>query len=136
MGGRNIMSGVGLRGVALALFVLAVTLKIIVPAGFMADSTPGASFSLVLCTDQGVVDGSSLATAPDGGERAPDQHHDKTPCAFAGHGAGSLSSEPPSIQYGQVVDYTALSPPARVEAPTTRTLAAAPPPARGPPLRA
>lgn len=85
------------RDVLLALAMLAVTLKILVPAGFMPDVQPhnGLPFALVLCTGEGakvVRPGEAL------GQRQGENHDGKSvhdaPCPFAAHAAGA---PPPSL---------------------------------------
>jgi hypothetical protein len=123
------------RGGFVALAMLALALKVLVPAGFMTASEPrnGLPFALVLCTGQGpmvVEPGDALG------------HHDKTPadkpahdapCPFASQGA---AAPPPSALAIAKIAFIAYRPvvPARViHLAPGRGLAAPPLPARGPP---
>lgn len=127
----------GWRGVQLALVVLALALKVILPPGFMP-STPGsgAAFPLMICTGQGAL---VVASKDAGGKQgAPDQPTDQksghdAPCAFAGHAAVAIA---PTFSAAPVMH--AISIPAVVgllsDLQPGRGLAAPPPPSQGPPV--
>jgi hypothetical protein len=123
------------RGAFLALAILALALKVMVPAGFMTQAEPknGLPFALVLCTGQGplVVQPGDLL---DHHDKAPAEKpaHD-TPCPFAGQGAAVT---PPSTLAVAKVEFVAYRPMAvarAVDPAPGRGLAAPPLPARGPP---
>lgn len=125
------------RDALLALAMLAVTLKILVPAGFMPDVQPhnGLPFALVLCTGEGakvVQPGEAL------GQRQGENHDGKSvhdaPCPFAAHAAGA---PPPSLVVttgAGAVRYVVLPTPASPAIAPGRGLAAPPPPPTGPPV--
>lgn len=123
------------RGVFLTLAVLALALKILVPAGFMTATEPrnGSPFALVLCTGQGplvIQPGEAL----DHRDKAPaDKPSHDEPCPFSAQGA---AAPPPSGLVIAKIAFVAYrpAPPARVThlAPG-RGLTAPPLPARGPP---
>lgn len=123
------------RGAFLALAILALALKVMVPAGFMTTAQPtnGLPFTLVLCTGQGplVVESGDVLNPHD---KAPvDKPAHDTPCPFAGHGA---AAPPPSALVVAKVEFVAYRPvaPTRiVHLAPGRGLAAPPLPARGPP---
>lgn len=126
-----------LRGVALMLAVLALVVKVSVPAGFMTASEPrnGLPFALVLCTGAGplvVEPGGELDHSPRDKGPVDKSAHDM-PCPFAGHG---LAMGPPNDLVSTKVEFVAYVQPAAT--PLTyltpgRGLAAPPLPARGPP---
>ena len=120
----------------LALALLAIVLKVMIPAGFMpgAESRNGLPFALVLCTGDGakIVQPGDALDARHGG-KAEKAGHD-APCPFAAQGA---AAPPPSVVAAIAVDLIAYAaprlPPARTLAPG-RGLAAPPPPPTGPPI--
>ncbi|MCA3724739.1 MAG: hypothetical protein IM666_00120 [Phenylobacterium sp.] len=69
-----------LRRAAPVLVVLALAMRIVVPAGVMFAETPGGGLQMTLCTGQGamVAPLSDDGTGPDAGKGASD-----SPCAFA-----------------------------------------------------
>lgn len=125
MTGRDRTERVG--GLWLVLAMLAVTLRILAPSGYM--TTPEQPFALVVCTSEGALNLKSDPSHQDHG--APQSH---APCAFAGLGLAAAPPEP----------LTATAPVvfARVPEPAGRQaslrpgqgLAAPPPPATGPPI--
>ncbi|AVG21577.1 hypothetical protein EIB18_18515 [Caulobacter vibrioides] len=127
------------RDAFLALALLAVVLKVMIPAGFMpsAESRNGLPFALVLCTGDGakvVQPGDTLdARHGDKGDQSDKAGHD-VPCPFAAQGA---AAPPPTVVATIAIDLVAYAapaiPPARTLAPG-RGLAAPPPPPTGPPL--
>lgn len=124
------------RDAFLALALLAVVLKVMIPAGFMpsAESRNGLPFALVLCTGDGakvVQPGDALDARH--GDKSDKAGHD-APCPFAAQGA---VAPPPSVVAAIDIDLVAyvapILPPARTIAPG-RGLAAPPPPPTGPPI--
>lgn len=115
------------RDVGVLLAVLALALRLVVPAGFMLSQGSG----LVICTGQGaltVVPGQDGAPAP---SDRPDHH----PCAFAAAAADGFrtllaAAEP--VRFA--VPAAVLIPLLRAQRPGLG-LAAPPPPTTGPPLQ-
>lgn len=129
-----------MRGVFVALALLALALKVLVPPGTMiAQPSQGASFPLVLCTGQGprVIQGATLLGPASAGKDKPAEKssHD-APCLFAGHGAAAPI---PDLRAFEPVDFVAFEEAVQAGAPSPvtpgRGLAAPPPPPRGPPAR-
>jgi hypothetical protein len=127
------------RRVFMTLAVLALAVKVAIPAGFMAaPRLAQAPFALVLCTGQG-----AMVLGPDGalhrlGEpaKAPDgkSGHD-APCAFAGHGQGALTAALAGAAPVSFVAYRLARVPEPPDLAPGRGLAAPPPPNRGPPVQ-
>jgi hypothetical protein len=117
------------RGAMMALAILALVVKVLVPQGYMAaEHGDGARFPLVICTAQGRV------TLDTGDKHAP-PHKSKadSPCAFAGNVV------PPAPSLISVAAFDRWSPFATVvtmvgDQRPGRGLAAPPPPAVGPPV--
>jgi hypothetical protein len=116
--------------------MLAVALKVLVPAGFMVGAPAnGSPLPIVLCTGQGTVTLGAGEAAP-GHERsghAPANAGHDSPCAFAGHGLGA---PPPSLfetGAAEFVGYVFTAPSRRVSVTPGRGLSGPPLPARGPP---
>ncbi|WP_414900831.1 hypothetical protein ACMT1E_13325 [Sphingomonas flavalba] len=132
----NGQSAGGSRGLLAALFVLALALRMVVPAGFMpqAAATPGIVVSICDGTDRGRT---TLLTLPlaDAGDRQDPSSAQPGPCAFAALSAPALTGAPPPAP-------TAPAPAPVHRAPPSLTgfgLVAADfliPPLRGPPARA
>lgn len=123
------------RHVFLTLAMLAVALKVLVPAGFMASTAKVGGLPLVICTGAGAL---QMAPAPSDGsdKHAPGEKpaHDM-PCAFAGHGLATPAPDLAPIEVAAFPPALALAVPARPDSPTPgRGLAAPPPPSRGPPI--
>lgn len=121
------------RHVFLTLAVLAVALKVLIPAGFMAAPTKVAGLPLVICTGAGSLE-MTPADAP--GKHAPGEKpgHDM-PCAFAGHGLAAPAPDLAPVDIAAFPPARALAAPALPDSPTPgRGLAAPPPPSRGPPV--
>lgn len=124
------------RDAFLALALLAIVLKVMVPAGFMpsAETRNGLPFALVLCTGDGakVVEPGDALDARHG-DKSDKAGHD-APCPFAAQGA---AAPPPPVVAAIAADLVAyaapLLPPTRALAPG-RGLAAPPPPPTGPPI--
>lgn len=130
MRGGGVMAWVRVRrGVILTLALLALALKVAIPAGYMvAPRANDLPFAIVICTAQGAV------TVEPGGttDQAPTTEHD-APCVFAGHGVGA---QPPSDIHRPhlpIATYQPILPPSYAATPGLG-LCAPPPPARGPPL--
>jgi hypothetical protein len=125
-----------LRHVFLTLAMLALVLKVAVPAGFMT-AAPAANalpFALVICTGQGpmtLAPGEALA----GHQKSPagKTTHD-SPCAFAGHGVGAAAPNLIDAVAVEFVAYRAAQNSPLVDLAPGRGLAAPPLPARGPPI--
>lgn len=125
------------RDALLALAMLAVTLKIMVPTGFMPDVQPrnGLPFALVLCTGEGakVVQPGEALGQRQGGDHDGKSVHD-VPCPFAAHAAGA---PPPGLFVATgagAVSYVVPPTPASPAIAPGRGLAAPPPPPTGPPV--
>jgi hypothetical protein len=116
------------RGAFLALTMIAVAMRIVVPPGFMAGA--GAGPPLVICTGHGPlrlsVDPLGHARAPRGGERAD------APCLFAAMAAAPPPALP-MVGPAVVSAAPASQGAARESLVAGPTLSAAPPPARAPP---
>lgn len=116
------------RNVFLTLAAFALALRVLVPAGFMVDST-SRGVALVICTSQGTT-----VVHQDGAPASPaskSQH--EAPCTFAGHGTGAVApslAAPAAAAYAAYVAASPASPPGLAPG---RGLAAPPLPARGPP---
>jgi hypothetical protein len=123
------------RGFALTLAVIAIAIKVMIPAGFMAGPAGLGTAPLVLCTAQGmmVVEPGDLA-GHDARSPAPGKSKPDTPCAFAGHGVSGLLADPLASASVETVAYLTTGPLTTPDVTPGRSLAAPPPPARGPPL--
>lgn len=132
------LSGVFSR-VCLTLAVLAIAVKVMLPAGFMV--APGSTanslpFALVICTGEGamtVAPGAALPD-PDGRPSPADKTSHDNPCAFAGHGLGVA---PPNLTDSAPVTFIAYRAPRSrplIGLAPGRGLSAPPLPARGPPI--
>lgn len=111
--------------------LLALTLKLLVPPGFM----PGTSLAqpIVLCPDQGPMP--MMAMMDHAGHHHPMAPHDKAghPCAFAGVGAAVLAPYLDGPRLAALPpERAAPSSDRRVIAPG-RGMAAPPPPSHAPP---
>jgi hypothetical protein len=118
------------RAGLIALAVMALFVRVLVPSGFMmADSHTGGGFPLVICTGHG-------ALTLDGSSKSPPVHsHDGGACAFAGH----ASAPPPALASTPIAVPTAFAAPPPQRAVTVAPglgLAAPPPPSHAPPLQA
>lgn len=128
------------RAVCQILALIALSVSIVVPSGFMAARENGGPLRIVMCSGYGPV---SVAAPPELAERLAANHHQQndddrhkdhaTPCPFAGH-TGPLSAP---------VDY-AISQQATHSGPVLATeplkglepgrgMAAPPPPSQAPP---
>ena len=126
------------RRVFMTLAVLALAVKVAVPAGFMAAPRLAQSpFALVLCTGQGAMVLGADGTLHKAGEPAKTPEgksgHD-TPCAFAGHGQGALTAALAVAAPVSFVAYRVAQVPEAADLAPGRGLAAPPPPNRGPPI--
>ncbi len=124
-----------MRAAFLALALMAVALKVLVPAGFMTAprATNGLPFAVVICTGQGamVVEPGALMSHD---KKAPSEKPSHNPpCPFAGHGAATVA---PSMVAVQAITFALyVEPVARplLGLAPGRGLSAPPLPARGPP---
>ena len=123
------------RRACMTLAVLALALKVAVPAGFMVEARADAAPAIVLCTAQGAV---TIKAAIDhhGAPEAPVKSAHDSPCAFAGHGAAFVAAEPLVVGLVEHAAYAPLAPVPAVDAVPGRGLSAPPLPARGPPQAA
>lgn len=95
MGVLGFLSG-GLRALAAALLVLAVAVRVVVPAGYMVGEDTSGQMQIELCTEHGVVSRTiDLATGeyvePGGDIPAEDGQKAADGCVFA---AGTQTSAP------------------------------------------
>jgi hypothetical protein len=125
------------RRVFLIAALLAVALKVLVPAGFMvAGPADRSAFPLVICTGQGVVtasDDGAPSAHRSGDGKAQKPSHD-APCVFAGHVAAP-APDPFGVRPVEFVRHTDVSAQSvRRDIAPGRGLAAPPLPARGPPV--
>lgn len=134
IGGRTFIAGSAARvcmQAALCLSVLALIMRVLIPAGWMPASAE-RGFSIILCTGQGAVS----AWVDDKGEvheGKPGDDRASHPCVFAGFGAAldlpSLDSSA-AFAFAPAISYLIL---ARGTGAIGRGLAAPPPPPTGPP---
>lgn len=137
MGSNSRRQGLGQR-LALAMALVALSLRALVPGGFMATASARSGLpTIVVCTGQGAMevalDAAGHPVAPDTGEKSQALHHH--PCAFAG---ATVAPEP--SQAALPVIFAAVH---QTEAATATIdqrpglgLAAPPPPKTGPPVLA
>ena len=123
------------RALFLAMAFMALALRVMVPAGYMAASpTNDHPFAIVLCSGDGqmtVQPGQALPGHDD--KQAPGKDGQHAPCAFAGLAAGAVAPDlAATIPVVLESHPSPLSAAARDLAPG-RGLPAPPPPARGPP---
>lgn len=118
------------RAGLVALAVMALFVRVLVPNGFMmAEGRTGGGFPLVICTGHGPL------TLPGSSKSPPMKSHDSGACAFA----GQVSAPPPTLASVPVAVPTVFSapPPQRAVQPAPGLgLAAPPPPSHAPPLQA
>lgn len=124
------------RGVCLTLALLALVMKVAVPAGFMvARKTNDLPFALVICTAQGatvIQPGEALAGHDDGSKTSSTSPSDL--CVFAGAGAATLAPAEITALSVAYADWRIEAPILPADLAPGRGLAAPPPtPARGPP---
>lgn len=125
----------GWRRVCMTLAVLALVIKVAVPAGYMVETRADGAPAIVLCTAQGAVT-IKAAEAHHGAPEAPGQSAHDAPCAFTGHGAAFVAAERLVVGVVEHAAYAPLVPAPTVEAVPGRGLSAPPLPARGPPQAA
>lgn len=125
------------RDAFLALAMLAVALRIMVPVGFMPDVQPrnGLPFALVLCTGEGakVIQPGQALDQRQGEDHGGKVVHD-SPCPFA---AQAASAPPPSLFVlveARAASYVVPPAPTWADIAPGRGLAAPPPPPTGPPV--
>ncbi|HEX4738588.1 MAG TPA: hypothetical protein VH331_13610 [Allosphingosinicella sp.] len=121
------------RPLLTALFLLALTLRAMVPAGFMIGDTASGAPALILCP--GFESAPPHAMAMRG--HVPAHHHDpathrEAPCPFGALAAPALPPAPPVVALPAGLVAEPLAPPA-FRAAAAPPLAAPPPPATGPP---
>lgn len=123
------------RHVCLTLAMVAVAMKVLVPAGFMTRATTNdLPFAIVLCTAEGVAmvePGGVLPGHTD--DRSDQTASHEVPCAFAGHGVSAPAPNLLDIQSVEFMAFQVVAPPSRPDLTPGRGLAAPPLPARGPP---
>jgi hypothetical protein len=119
----------------MTLAVLALALKVAVPAGFMVEARADAAPAIVLCTAQGAVT-LKAADSHHGAPEAPARSAHDAPCAFTGYGAAFVAAEPLTVGLVEHAAYAPVAPVPAVEAVPGRGLSAPPLPARGPPQAA
>lgn len=131
MGAEGPVQSVWRRGVV-GLALVALALRILIPAGFM----PGTSLTqpIVLCPDQGPMPSMSAHHGhhedPAGAPHGKRDH----PCAFAGLGAPPILSGPGALPPAPTVAPDTQTPPPPHTAAPGRGMAAPPPPSHGPPF--
>jgi hypothetical protein len=118
------------REVFLSLALVALTMQVLVPPGYMVGGHDGGPARIVICTGHGPVE----AAVDLGGKSTPS--HGKSsdaPCAFAAHAApANLAPADPAIAIAWTPLETVRATPS--DQVTIGRGLAAPPPARGPPL--
>jgi hypothetical protein len=118
------------RAGLMALAVMALFVRILVPNGFMmAEGRASGGFPLVICTGHGPL------TLPGSSKSPPMKSHDGGACAFAGHASApppTLASVPASVPTA----YAAPPLQRAVKPAPGLGLAAPPPPSHAPPLQA
>lgn len=119
----------------MTLAMLALVLKVAIPAGFMVEARAEAGPAIVLCTAQGAVTIKASA-AHHGAPDAPAQTKHDVPCAFAGHGAAFVAAEPLTVAAAEHAVYAPSAPAPAAPVIPGRGLSAPPLPARGPPQAA
>lgn len=127
----------GWRQAFLTLAVLALLVKVAIPAGFMPDTNRATGlFAITLCTGQGPAVGYLNAKGElvdhDPSKHDPKKSHREAPCAFAGNASASVEplAEPLAEPNAPTV---APQPFLRRHATPGRGLAAPPPPSHAPP---
>ena len=113
--------------VALAFAVIALVLRVAIPAGMMVGGAPSA-FPLVVCTGHG-----PLVLGPDGSPKAPAHRPSPASCDFA---AAATPGTPPPLAIVSrplAVAATRTARPFAADLAPGRGLAAPPPPSHAPP---
>ena len=131
---RRAQAPAGWRAMAMALATLAIALRILLPAGFMLQTSGRDLPGLVICTGQGAMtlaaDGTLQSDTEDGSAANTETH----PCAFSSAVVGFTAP----LAVGVALSLPLSSP---VTAPRLMTqrpglgLAAPPPPTTGPPIQ-
>lgn len=120
---------------SLALVVLALVVKALLPAGFMVSSTAGHFLTVTICADGSGTPKQMRIAIPSkddiGGDHSPDAGQGQ-PCAFSGLGHAALDGVDPAllaaaIAFVLLAGFAPLTPPALQDAGFLR------PPLRGPP---
>ncbi len=124
----RILSRLPRNAAFLALALLALVVKVAVPAGFMvAAPGTGAGFPLVICTGHGPV------LAHPAGDKGDSKAKPDAPCAFSGQSAAAGTA--PAKPIGGQVYWLAVAPIRdRIALTPGRGLAAPPPPSQAPPV--
>jgi hypothetical protein len=125
------------RPLLAGLFVLALTLRAMVPAGFMVGAAASGAPALVLCP--GFEPPPPVHAMAMRGH-APSHHHDpaahrEAPCPFAALAAPAVPPSPPLFVPPAALSHQPVTQP-RLQAASTLPLVAPPPPATGPPIPA
>lgn len=137
MTGLAFLAG-GYRALAATLLVLAVAVRLAVPAGYMLAEDTSGHIQIELCTEHGTVSRTlDLATGeyvdPAGKQPADDGQNGPEHCVFS---AGAQMAAPlntaPGLPQMQVIRAVSIHNPVSLE--TARRLAAPPPFPTGPPL--
>lgn len=130
------------KRVLLGCALLALMIKVLIPAGFMlAQNSTSHLVAVVICTGTGsqtlfmneagqYVSNTEEQNDHGGGGEAPEDH----PCTFAYHGAAALASITPKVEavaFARIKDQVALT---RIDQAPGRGLAAPPPPSTASPL--
>lgn len=131
-----------LRRMGLVLVALAMLVRVVVPAGYMAAATESGGPAIVICTGEGalevVVDADGAASkAPLGQDGQPHKSDPKTdhPCAFAG-AATPLGAPVLALAAAPLLAYAPAVPVLPAHQRPGLGLAAPPPPTTGPPALA
>lgn len=130
--GERTRSASGFRVAWLLLAMCALSLRVLIPQGFMTAPAQDTPFALVICTGQGAIQVSPDKAPAHAGDSETGAQH--APCAFAGL---SATPTPPDLSVNvAAVVYPAARPIAFAELALVspgRGLAAPPPPATAPP---
>lgn len=80
------------RRLAMLLVTLALTMKALVPPGYMV-GTSSRSLTILVCADSSGARSAVQVTIPQGSKDAASKDH--KPCTFAGHGSPALAGADP-----------------------------------------
>lgn len=121
---------------ALGLGLVALALKLAVPAGYMADSDGRRLLTIRVCEESSGSQALRQIAVPVSGEHGapPVRKQPGEACSFAGHGAAALAAADPLLLAAALAFALALDL-APVSAPAARTARYLRPPLRGPPAR-
>ncbi|WP_269715322.1 DUF2946 family protein [Caulobacter sp. NIBR2454] len=122
--------------VCMTLAALAVVMKVLIPAGFMAKpATNSLPFELVICTGEGamvVAPGEAIAPHSDGKAQGEKSAGD-APCAFASAATGAPLPDLSNMQAVAFIEHQDAPVHTKPMLAPGRGLSAPPLPARGPP---